>query len=79
MRIPITETGLNQSERISKRELEVLEVVAQGYQSKEAANLLFLSKRTVDFHLENVFRKLGVNNRILAVRTAQNLGLIEKH
>ena len=62
--------------RLTKREVEVLSMIAQGYSSKEAADLLYLSKRTVDFHLANVYEKLGVSNRVQAFRAATRLGLI---
>lgn len=62
--------------RLTKREVEVLSAIAQGYSSKEASDLLYVSKRTVDFHLANVYEKLGVNNRVQAFRAATRLGLI---
>lgn len=62
--------------RLSKREVEVLSLVALGHSSKEAAEILFVSKRTVDFHLANIYDKLQVNNRVQAYRAATRLGLI---
>ena len=62
--------------RLTKREIEVLSLIAQGHTSKEASDLLFLSKRTVDFHLANVYDKLSVSNRVQAFRVATRLGLI---
>jgi ATP/maltotriose-dependent transcriptional regulator MalT len=62
--------------RLTKREIEVLSLIAQGYSSKEAADKLVVSKRTVDFHLANIYGKLQVNNRVQAYRTATRLGLI---
>jgi DNA-binding CsgD family transcriptional regulator len=53
-----------------------LSLIAQGYSSKEAADTLFVSKRTVDFHLANIYDKLQVNNRVQAFRAATRLGLI---
>lgn len=64
------------SARVTRRELEVLRLVAAGHRSQDVAEMLFLSKRTVDFHLANIFEKLGAQNRIQAVRAAQSLGLI---
>jgi DNA-binding CsgD family transcriptional regulator len=61
---------------ISKRETEILSLIGQGHSSKEVANTLFVSKRTVDFHLTNVFKKLGVSNRVQAIVVADRLGLI---
>ena len=62
--------------RLTKREIEVLSLIAQGHSSKEAADVLFVSKRTVDFHLANIYDKLQVNNRVQALRMATRLGLI---
>lgn len=62
--------------RLTKREIEVLSLIAQGHSSKEAADVLFVSKRTVDFHLANIYDKLQVNNRVQAFRAATRLGLI---
>ena len=62
--------------RLTPREIEVLSLIAQGYSSKDASDLLFVSKRTVDGHLASVYGKLGVNNRVKAFRAATRLGLI---
>lgn len=62
--------------RLTKREQEVLAIVFEGKSSKEAANDLVISKRTVDFHLANVYEKLGVSNRVQAFRRARDLGLV---
>jgi len=62
--------------RLTKREIEVLSLIAQGHSSKEAADVLYVSKRTVDFHLANIYDKLQVNNRVQAFRAATRLGLI---
>lgn len=61
---------------LTKRETEVLSLVAQGHTSQEAAELLFLSPRTVSFHLSQVYEKLGVSNRVQAFRLATRLGLL---
>lgn len=62
--------------RLSERELEVLELMGVGYTSQEAANQLCVSKRTVDFHLSNVYDKLGVRNRMQALRLASRAGFL---
>ncbi len=62
--------------KLTKREIEVLTHVIQGKSSREVAEQLFVSKRTVDFHLANVYDKLHVNNRVQAFRRATRLGLI---
>jgi DNA-binding CsgD family transcriptional regulator len=62
--------------KLTKREIEVLTHVVQGKSSKEVADSLFVSKRTVDFHLANIYDKLHVSNRVQAFRRATRLGLI---
>jgi len=56
------------SQSITPREHEVLTLIAEGLSSKEVANRLFLTKRTIDFHLGSAYQKLNVSNRIKAVR-----------
>src|SRR3979490_1115151 len=48
---------------LSRRELEIAGLVAQGLTNREIARRLFISERTVDGHLEHVREKLGVNTR----------------
>ncbi len=62
--------------KLTKREIEVLTLVIEGKSSKEVADMLFVSKRTVDFHLANIYDKLQVSNRVQAFRRAARLGLI---
>lgn len=62
--------------RLSHREMEVLSLIGRGFCSREVADILFISKRTVDFHLASVYDKLKVNNRIQACRAAERLGLL---
>ncbi len=61
---------------LTKREVEVLTLVIEGHSSKEVADMLYVSKRTVDFHLANIYDKLQVSNRVQAFRRATRLGLI---
>ena len=60
---------------LSGREVEVLRLVAKGWTNERIAEELFLSPRTVQTHLTNVFRKIDVDNRTEAVRVAMTLGL----
>lgn len=61
-------------EPLSKRELEVLRVVATGASNQETARCLFISPATVKKHLENIYSKLRVRNRMEAVAKARELG-----
>jgi len=66
----------NMAVRISRRELDVLRMVARGHDSKRIAEMLFISKRTVDFHVNSLLRKFSVNNRIHALRAACQIGIL---
>lgn len=61
---------------ISKRELEVLELMAQGLANQEIADKLFVSLNTVKTHSANIFSKLEVNRRTQAIQKAKQLSLI---
>lgn len=61
---------------LSPRELEVLQLVAQGNSNPAIGRTLFLSETTVKTHLGHVFEKLGVNDRTRAVTRAMELGLL---
>ncbi len=60
---------------LTHRESQVLNLILEGRSSKEVASLLYLSKRTVDFHLSRIYEKLDVQNRLQAARRAAELGL----
>jgi len=57
--------------RLTRRELEVLDLVAAGSRNSDIAAQLFLSEKTVERHLASIFGKLGVSNRSDAIRQAQ--------
>ena len=62
---------------LSERELEVLQRAALGLTIGQAARQLGISPKTVETHLTNVYRKLGVRNRVQAVARACELGLVQ--
>lgn len=62
---------------LSARELEILELVAQGTTNREVAARLFISEATVKSHLLHIYTKLGVNDRAAAVATAFRRGLLD--
>ena len=67
---------LVQVEALSNRELEVLQLMTTGQTNIEIAGQLHIAQATVKFHVGNIFSKLNVTNRTLAVATARNSGLI---
>lgn len=64
--------------KLTKRESEVLSLVLEGKSSKEVAEALYCSKRTIDFHLTRIYEKLQVSNRVQAMRRATLLGLVDE-
>lgn len=66
---------INQLE-ISKRELEILILMAQGYSNQEIAEKIFVSLSTVKTHIQNIFSKLDVKRRTQAIEKAKRLNLI---
>lgn len=62
--------------RLTRCEMRVLYLVQEGCTNKEIAAHLRRSINTVEFHLENIRRKLNVNNRTRAVRVAERLGIL---
>lgn len=69
-------TGEPLVEDLTRRELDVLENLADGLANKQIALALGISEHTVKFHIASVYTKLAVGNRAEAVRTAARLGLI---
>ena len=73
-----SEVRLPDNVRLTPREVEILTYIVEGYSSKQVADLLFVSKRRVDFHLDNIYEKLNVTNRMQALQRAVRLGLLPK-
>ena len=63
-------------EPLSDRELEVLQLIAQGLSNREISERLFLAIITVKGHNRNIFRKLQVRRRTEAIARARELGLL---
>lgn len=61
---------------LTKRELEILLLVAEGHSNLQLARMLWVTEQTVKFHLSNIYRKLDVANRTEASRWAQMHGLL---
>lgn len=61
---------------LSERELEVLRLLASGKSNKEIAHTLVVAERTVEFHVGNVIRKLGVASRLQAALWAKEHGMV---
>ena len=79
--VPATVTFSLNEERlkdlgITKRELEILELIAQGMSNREIAEKLFVSENTVKTHSSRLFDKLSAKRRTQAVQIAKEKGLI---
>jgi LuxR family maltose regulon positive regulatory protein len=63
-------------EPLSERELEVLQLIAEGLTNREIASRLFLSLNTVKAHTRNIYGKLGVHSRTQAIARSRDVGLL---
>lgn len=63
---------------LTARELEILRLILLGYTNKAIAVEIFISEKTVEFHLDNIYRKIGVRTRLMAGVWALQQGLEEE-
>lgn len=78
--VPARQFALNEERvrdlGITKRELEILKLIASGLSNREIANKLFVSENTVKTHSSRLFEKLNAKRRTQAVQIGKDLGLI---
>lgn len=67
-----TEAGI----KLSSREQQILTLVADGNSSREIAELIHISRFTVECHIKNIYQKLSVNSRTKAISLAKKIGLL---
>ena len=72
MPVPVPEPGL-----LTRRETEILHLLAGGRSNREIAATLFIGERTIESHLERIYAKLGVRRRLAAIAAATRLGLLD--
>jgi DNA-binding CsgD family transcriptional regulator len=72
----VLNTSLISQLKLSKRELEILNLMAQGHSNEEIAAIIFVSLSTVKTHNQNLFVKLDVKRRTQAIEKAKRLNLI---
>ena len=65
-------------EPLSERERQVLQLLAQGRSNQQIAQTLVIAIDTVKRHVSHIFSKLGVTNRVQAVKQAHDLGLLDE-
>ena len=73
--VPRPPAGGGDTFGLSKRELEVLALIAQGRTNREIGDRLFISQKTVGVHVGNILAKLGVSGRVEAAAVSIRLGL----
>jgi len=79
--VPVTQPFALNAQRqkdlgITRRELEILELIAQGLSNREIADKLFVSENTVKTHSSRLFDKLSARRRTQAVQIGKEMGLI---
>lgn len=79
--VPLLKQSMEQSEKkndegLTKRELEVLKLIAEGLYNKEIADKLTISEKTVKNHASSIFRKIGVSDRTQAAVYAIRNGYV---
>jgi len=73
-----TKRGIKgQSDPLSEREKEVLRLLAEGYSNQEVADLLYISRKTVENHRANIVRKTGAQGHVGLTKYAARIGLID--
>jgi two-component system response regulator DevR len=73
---PSAATAADDDVGLTRRELEILQMVAEGHSNAQLAKMLWVTEQTIKFHLSNIYRKLDVSNRTEASRWAQIRGLL---
>jgi DNA-binding NarL/FixJ family response regulator len=71
------QTGVTDKHGLTRRELDVLRLLAGGHQQQEIASRLFISPKTVSSHIQRILGKLGVHSRAQAVALAHREGLVD--
>ena len=63
---------------LTNRELEILQLVIAGKTNKAIASEIYLSEKTIEFHLDNIYSKIGARSRLLASVWAMHHGIESK-
>ena len=71
--------ALGEARRLTKRELEVLELLGDGLRHEDIARQLYISPKTVATHVEHILRKLGVRSRAEAIAVAYREEILQPH
>ncbi len=71
-----TQPSVSHNDILTEQETKVLRLIAEGLSNKEIVPLLNITTETVKFHIKNLYRKLGVNNRVRALQRATELRIL---
>jgi DNA-binding NarL/FixJ family response regulator len=71
------EDGLDREDPLTPRETEIVKLVAESYTSRQIAETLVISEKTVERHRANILEKLGMSDRVALTRYAIRRGLVE--
>lgn len=64
--------------KLTRREMQCLELTSKGYLARDIAKTLHITERTANFHIQNLNKKLGVSNKYQAIAKARVAGLLNK-
>ncbi|MGZ3874724.1 MAG: response regulator [Mucilaginibacter sp.] len=64
---------VNNAERLSSREVEIISLIRQGFSNKEVSEKLFISTDTIKYHIKNIYRKLQISSRAELILRYQEL------
>lgn len=70
---------IHNTKKLTKKETEIIELIAQGLTTKEIASKLYISTRTVETHRSNMLKKLDAKNTVELLNTAFSLNIIQQH
>jgi DNA-binding NarL/FixJ family response regulator len=79
MKVPVREAKIRDTEygSLTPREQEVMRLLAEGFSTRQIADKLFISPKTVENHRTNIMKKLGLHSTMELIRYAARLGLID--
>ena len=72
------EVRSSSGERLSRREKEILQLVAEGMTNSEVARHFWVTETTVKFHLSRIYRKIGVKNRTGAAKWLRDSAAVDE-
>lgn len=75
---PVSQEAMQHISKLTQRELEILKMVSKGASNADIADKLFVKEVTIKTHLNNIYKKLNVENRVQAVLLAIETEIVKK-